>query len=137
VIRLAPSLGVEMWDHAEQAYPHECCGFVLGTANDGIKTVRAVRGASNVRTDSPANRYSIAPDEVFRVVRESTWEIVGFYHSHPDVAARPSDYDRRHAWLWYSYLIVPVRAGRAEAMRAWVLDDDRGAFAEERIDVAQ
>ena len=62
-------------------------------------------------------------------------EILGFYHSHPDVAARPSDYDRRHAWPWYSYVIVPVIGGRADAPRSWVLGDADAAFTEESMSV--
>jgi len=126
--------------HAERSYPHECCGFLLGAAPDNVKQVREIRGASNARDDSPANRYRIDPDEMFRVQRASQErgdEILGFYHSHPDVEARPSDYDRTHAWPWYSYVIVPVMRGGAGAPLAWVLDDRENRFAEETLEVVE
>ncbi len=34
--------------------------------------------------------------------------VLGFYHSHPDHPARPSEYDRAHAWPFYSYVIVAI-----------------------------
>ena len=59
--------------------------------------------------------------------------VVGFYHSHPDHPARPSDYDHRHAWPWYSYLILEVRAGVDGELRAWRLTEDRARFEEEPL----
>ena len=40
-------------------------------------------------------------------------DLLGWYHSHPDHPARPSEFDREHAWPWYSYVIVSVRERRA------------------------
>jgi proteasome lid subunit RPN8/RPN11 len=62
-----------------------------------------------------------------------SFDVVGFYHSHPDQPARPSEYDREHAMPSYSYVIVSVRGGRAEALTSWTLDDDRAAFSSEPI----
>jgi proteasome lid subunit RPN8/RPN11 len=62
--------------------------------------------------------------------------VVGYYHSHPDHPARPSGYDRDHAWPWYSYVIVSVEAGSARDTRSWVLDDDRATFQPENLEVA-
>jgi len=140
MIRIRKAHAEAIVAHAERSYPHECCGFLLGAAPGSVKQVREVRGASNARDDSPANRYRIDPDEMFRVQRASQErgdEILGFYHSHPDVEARPSDYDRRHAWPWYSYVIVPVIRGGAGSPLAWVLDDRESRFAEETLEVVE
>ena len=40
-------------------------------------------------------------------------ELLGFYHSHPDHPARPSQYDLDHAWPTFAYIIVAVAAGSA------------------------
>jgi proteasome lid subunit RPN8/RPN11 len=64
-------------------------------------------------------------------------EVIGWYHSHPDHPARPSEYDRDHAWPWYSYIIVNVRAGVAQDMTSWRLKDDRSGFLEEKIDAVK
>ena len=42
-------------------------------------------------------------------------ELLGFYHSHPDHPARPSQYDLDHAWPTFAYVIV---AGRWRQGRA-------------------
>ena len=60
-------------------------------------------------------------------------EVVGWYHSHPDHPARPSEFDREHAWPWYSYVIVSVAAGQPEDMTSWLLADDRTHFLPEEI----
>jgi proteasome lid subunit RPN8/RPN11 len=124
--------------HGEETYPHECCGFLLGRQQDGVKVVQEVWPAENARDDSPQNRYLIPPMEMLRAEKESRrrgLEILGFYHSHPDVAARPSEYDRQHAWPWYSYLIVSVRAGQAAELNAWVVPEDDDPFAAEQLEI--
>ena len=61
--------------------------------------------------------------------------MLGFYHSHPDHPARPSEYDREHALPWFSYVIVSVRDGRAEEsdLTSWTLDDDRSTLRSEPV----
>ncbi len=135
-LRLARDLLETILAHAERSYPEECCGFLLGSATEEGKCVSEIRAAGNRRDDSPRNRYSIAPEEFLVAERESRsrgLEILGFYHSHPDHPAVPSEYDREHAWAWYSYLIVPVSAGRAGAPRSYVLEEQIRSFEEERL----
>ena len=60
-------------------------------------------------------------------------ELLGFYHSHPDHPARPSQYDLDHAWPFFSYVIVSVRGGTAEDMTSWRLREDRSAFDQESL----
>jgi proteasome lid subunit RPN8/RPN11 len=124
--------------HGEETYPHECCGFLLGRQQDGVKVVQEIWPAGNARDDSPQNRYLIPPEEMLRAEKESRRrgvEILGFYHSHPDVAARPSEYDRQHAWPWYSYLIVSVLAGQAAELNAWVIPEDQDQFTAEQLEI--
>src|SRR5690606_2699630 len=121
---------------AAQAYPHECCGLLIGKEEEGVRIVEVVRAAANQRTDSLHNRYLIDPEEIRDVekdLRGSDSQIVGFFHSHPDVAARPSKFDLDHAWPWYSYLIVSVVQGTPQEMLCWRMKDDRSAFEREEI----
>ncbi len=126
-------------EHGRRSYPHECCGALLGLPDPrfpGDTTVRAALLAGNERGDSPQNRYLISSAEVRRLEEEARrrgLSIVGFYHSHPDHPPRPSDYDREHAWPWYSYLILEVRGGRDAELRAWRLTEDRERFEEETL----
>ncbi|MFQ5739769.1 MAG: Mov34/MPN/PAD-1 family protein [Acidobacteriota bacterium] len=121
---------------AEDAYPHECCGILAGRVEGSVKVVETLIDARNQRTDRPENRYLISAElvhEVEKKLRETGRSIVGFFHSHPDVAARPSAYDREQAWPWYSYLIVSVKKGEAGSLLCWRLRDDRSAFDSEEL----
>jgi proteasome lid subunit RPN8/RPN11 len=60
-------------------------------------------------------------------------DVIGWYHSHPDHEARPSEYDRAHAWPWLSYVIVRVAGGTDHDLRSFVLRDDRTAFDPEPV----
>lgn len=119
-------------DEVAAGYPDEVCGFLIGRRDGGGRIeVAAVRPAGNARADERRTRYRIDPDDYRSVEREadrSGSEVVGFYHSHPDAPARPSEYDRDHAWPSVAYLIVEVRGGAAAEATAWRLADDRSRF---------
>jgi proteasome lid subunit RPN8/RPN11 len=124
--------------HGESGYPDEICGFLLGTQADGAKTVREVVPVDNKweETDERRRRFMIAPEDFLRQerrAREAGWEILGFYHSHPDHPARPSETDREAAWPGYSYVIQSVRDARATEVHSWRLQDDREGYDEELI----
>lgn len=136
MVRLPAAHRSEISAHGEATYPLECCGFLLGSEIDGVKVVAETLPAMNARDDSPQNRYLIVPDEFRRaeqLAASKELDIIGFYHSHPDVAARPSQFDRDHAWPWYSYVIVSVVKGRAVEMFSWQVLDPDEPFAEEPI----
>jgi proteasome lid subunit RPN8/RPN11 len=133
--------------HGAETYPHECCGALLGHDSDfaanGEKPGREILGLFplvNRRDDSPRNRFSVTAEDVReaeKAARAQGLEVVGWYHSHPDHPARPSEYDREHAWPWYSYIIVSVQGGAAQEMTSWRLNDDRAEFAPEGIEIRQ
>ena len=135
-IRLSDHQLRRIRDHARRDYPYECCGIMIGRTENDDKLVEGLRPIKNVHEEGHERRYSISPEDMFRVEREARQlglSVIGFYHSHPDHPARPSEYDRVHAWPWYSFIIVSVMSGRAVKTTSWVLDDDRSKFAEERI----
>ena len=124
--------------HAAKDYPHECCGFLVGAVGDVVTITRAVP-AANTRGDSPRNRFEIDPGELVKTDRAARAEglgVVGFYHSHPDAPAQPSEFDREHAWPGYCYVIISVRQGIPREMRDWLLRDDRSGFDEDPISVS-
>jgi proteasome lid subunit RPN8/RPN11 len=142
MIRISAELRRAIHLHAEREYPNECCGALLGRAGSGpapgvTKWVLALEPVQNRReADAAPTRFLITADDyraIERTAREKSLDVLGFYHSHPDQPARPSEYDREHALPSYSYLIVSVRKGRAEEFTSWTLDDDRGAFSSELI----
>ena len=138
MIRLQSADIEDIKDIAQKTYPHECCGIMVGSVENGVKTVTELVPAENQRTDSPANRYLITPDllnELEKKLKDTDRAIVGFFHSHPDVPARPSTYDQDHAWPWYSYVIVSVNKGEAGEIHNWKLRDDRSAFDAETMEL--
>lgn len=125
-------------EHAERDYPFECCGLLLGRfENDGRKVVVEIYPISNAREEeAKRNRFLIRPEELLRgetYARENGLDVVGFYHSHPDDRAVPSQYDLEHAWPTYSYVVVAVEKGQASDLRSWEMESDRSRFNEEEI----
>ena len=136
MLRLAKNLEQEIRDHGAKDYPNECCGAMLGTDGDTGREVRALFPLINRRDDSPRNRFSITPED-FRAAERAAVErgldLLGWYHSHPDHPARPSEFDRDHAWPWYSYVIVSVDGGVPKDLTSWQLEDDRSKFQPEEV----
>ncbi|HYL65071.1 MAG TPA: M67 family metallopeptidase [Candidatus Methylomirabilis sp.] len=142
---LSAELAARIRQHGAATYPHECCGALLGrdyasasaAAGAGVsREVLALFPLVNRRDDSPGNRFSVTADDVRdaeKSARSQGLDVLGWYHSHPDHPAHPSEYDRDHAWPWYSYVIVSVQAGAPQEMTSWRLRDDRSAFVQEKI----
>lgn len=135
MIRMTAEQAEAIRRHGEADYPHECCGLLIGGMEGGVKTVAEVLPISNAREEeAKRNRFLITPQELMRGekhARASGREVVGFYHSHPDCAATPSQFDLDHAWPVYSYVIVSVRAGKAAEVLSWEMREDRTGFEAE------
>ena len=140
MIQLSEDHQNEIAAHGERDYPYECCGLLLGSfASEGVKIVREIYPISNAREESAKrNRFLIRPEEFIRGERqaeESGLQVIGFYHSHPDHPAVPSQYDLEHAWPVYSYIVVAVDSGAAREIRSWEMQTDRSRFIEEEISI--
>jgi proteasome lid subunit RPN8/RPN11 len=121
--------------HGREAFPHECCGALLG--KDGL--VREAYALPNTTEEGPRRRFLVRPDDyraAEKRARDAGLELLGFYHSHPDHPARPSQYDLDHAWPSFSYVIVSVMSGEDQALTSWQLQADRSAFDEEQVTYA-
>jgi proteasome lid subunit RPN8/RPN11 len=137
MLKISEELRDQIREHSAQAYPYECCGALLGRDGEGSREVLDLVPLTNRRDDSPRNRFSITPEDVLlaeKTARESSVDLIGWYHSHPDSPARPSEYDREHAWPWYSYVIVEVQARQPKEITSWRLSDDRERFSPEGIE---
>ena len=118
--------------HGRETYPHECCGALIG--RDG--SVTDVVALPNTTEEGPRRRFLVRPSDYRQAesrASELGAELLGFYHSHPDHPARPSQYDLDHAWPFFSYIIVSVRSGVPEDMTSWRLQEDRSAFDQENL----
>jgi len=126
--------------HAEEDYPHECGGMLIGTFTEGKKTVVETFPLENAREEEARhNRVLILPKDVLkaeRYAREKKLDLVGYYHSHPDDVAIPSQYDLDHALPVWSYVIASVIKGRVDDIRSWEMENDRSRFNNEVILIA-
>jgi proteasome lid subunit RPN8/RPN11 len=106
-------------------------------ADKGRKVVTETYPISNAREESAKrNRFLIQPEELMRgekYARAKALDVVGFYHSHPDSPAVPSQYDLEHAWPTYSYIIVSVEKEKATDLFSWEQEPDRSRFNREEI----
>jgi len=123
--------------HAQKDYPHECCGIILGNFNDGEKSVKQIVSILNEKDEEYRhNRYLITSKDILRTeiyAQKQGLDIVGFYHSHPDCSANPSQFDKDHALPVYSYFIVSVVNGVAQEFTVSQLLEDRSKFVLEKI----
>src|SRR5215212_2849587 len=128
-LKLASGVNEAIRAHGAETYPNECCGALFG--RDGIVT--DTFALPNTTEEGPRRRFLVRPQdyrEAEKRASETGAELLGFYHSHPDHPARPSQYDLDHAWPTFAYIIVAVAAGRAGDMTVWWLKDDRSSFEE-------
>ncbi|MBI2914869.1 MAG: M67 family metallopeptidase [Firmicutes bacterium] len=186
-----PHVLEDIISHARETYPHECCGLLAGVFSaqdqgvrgdnppgrdllpDGtVKEIAASYRARNLNLERARDRFELDPADFLKVDKairarnepECQWEIVGFYHSHPDHPAVPSEFDRQRAWPLYSYLILSIGEGgmgrwagrtntvptgvdagtasqgvlchiKAPFLRSWVLDEASHKFVEESIEL--
>ena len=124
--------------HAERDYPYECGGMLIGRFAEGKKTVTQIFPLENAREEEARhNRVLILPKDVLRAeryARDKKLDVVGYYHSHPDSPAVPSQYDLDHALPVWSYIIASVIEGKVVDVRSWEMENDRSKFNEEEIE---
>lgn len=137
MITLSEQVRTSICLHAERDYPHECGGMLIGKFEDGKKTVFETFPLENARDEADRHdRILILPKDVLRAeryAREKKLDVVGYYHSHPDDTAIPSQYDLDHALPVWSYVIASVINGKVEDLRSWEMENDRSRFNEEDI----
>jgi proteasome lid subunit RPN8/RPN11 len=128
--------------HGEETFPHECCGALLGQATPEGNHVRQIVRAGNTRTDRAHDRYNIAPEELIKIQRQARglgYDIVGFYHSHPDHPAQWSQTDFAEAhWVGCSYIITEIASGKAAITNSFLLNgtsEEDKQFIDEPIEI--
>jgi proteasome lid subunit RPN8/RPN11 len=129
----------QIYAHAKETYPHECFGFLVGAFDAGGLVHRVVRG-TNLNTER-ADRFEMDPKEFVGVEKQADNEglnVVGFYHSHPDWPAIPSQTDITWAWEGSYYLIVSVHEGRPFNTGVWALaplEEGPKRFTQETLEI--
>ncbi len=128
-LNLSRAVDAAVRAHARQTYPHECCGALIGQDTEVLEAYPL----PNTTEEGPRRRFLVRPAD-YRLAEQRAAKrgltLLGFYHSHPDHPARPSQYDLDHAWPSFAYLIVSVRDGQDRELTCWRLRDDRSQFDE-------
>lgn len=134
---LTSDLVQQIQQEGVKAYPNECCGLLVGTV-EPRKVERIVPMPNVFDPVERYHRFTIDPLTMARVDEEASAAgraIIGFYHSHPDHPARPSEYDRTHVppWSFYSHVIVAIEKAQPAAMTCWVFNEQTEQFDEQQI----
>jgi proteasome lid subunit RPN8/RPN11 len=135
-VRITSRALQEVHAHAAEGYPYEICGMLIGQRGSGLVT--EARRARNVIVDRARDRYEIDPRDQIRVQREcddNGYEILGYYHSHPDHPAQASVTDAARSWAGPVYLIVSCVRGRVVDGNAFVAERDGGPMRPEPVEV--
>lgn len=134
---LSPDLAREIEREGVAAYPNECCGILYGRDESDRRVVERIEPAVNsYDAGEQHHRFSIDPRELMRAEKTASSEeraVLGFYHSHPDHPARPSETDRAAAWPYYSYVIVSIAKREPADMTSWLLDEGSNTFSRQDI----
>lgn len=118
---------------AAAAYPDEGCGVMLGRWTTAGASVVEVTSGRNLNRERSRDRYLLDPGDIVRAdhrAREQGLDIVGYWHSHPDHPAWPSQFDTDHAWVDYMYVIVNSTATGTGDLNAFTLTGEGGPFAQ-------
>ena len=124
-----------------RGYPYEVVGLLLGRA--GPPTALEARSLENEHEAEPARRFRVSGLRLARAEAQAEGEgfdVLGYYHSHPDHPASWSDEDRDQALPGRSYLIAAVQGvdqpPAVVGLRAWRIAEDRSEMLEEGLDEA-
>ena len=128
--------------HAEADYPHECGGLLLGPLDleNNTSVVETLPMENTAAEETRHDRVLIEPLALMkadRAARKKGLDVIGYYHSHPDDEAVPSQFDLDHALPVWSYIIVSVRDRKAVDWNSWEMENDRSKFNKEVVSVSE
>ncbi|MGH9746694.1 MAG: Mov34/MPN/PAD-1 family protein [Candidatus Acidiferrales bacterium] len=131
-IQLTKNVAAEILRHARGKPSHECCGLLGGCGGAITRAFAASNAAAQ-----PATAYEIAPEELFRLMREirtAELDLRGIYHSHPTGENEPSPRDIECAYYpEAAYFILSPQPTSLKPIRAFSFRDGRAAELDVQI----
>jgi proteasome lid subunit RPN8/RPN11 len=127
VIHLAPRIQESLIQAGQQAYPLEACGFLLGARQGQDLDIRALIPGSA----KSLNGYSLTAEELWAAERKAfkaSLTVLGFYHSHPDGEAQPSELDHAEALPGYLYAIIAIKGEEPPKIGFFQFDEATGSL---------
>ena len=135
MIRLTNDAREIMFNDAGQTFPDECCGFMYGREEDGVRVISKALAIDNAATENRKRRFVISPKDYMKgeqFAADNNVDLLGIYHSHPNHPAVPSEHDRVAAQPWFSYVIFSVSEDGVKNVRSWLLNEQE-QFEEETV----
>lgn len=127
MIRLSGKDYLKILEHARSGFPHEACGLLAGTEEDGVRDIKEVYLLTNV--DASNEHFSMDPKEQLAAVksmRAKDLKPLGNWHSHPESPSWPSQEDIRLAYdPTASYLILSLESKDAPNLNAFRIRDGK------------
>ena len=124
----------EVVDHCRAEYPVEACGILLGASAPEETWITEVIRARNIKRSSV--RYEIDPSTLQRAHFTADMkglEVVGFYHSHPELPSEPSERDAESALPGQIYLIISLHMKAKETVTGWRWSSETEEFLKEEL----
>jgi proteasome lid subunit RPN8/RPN11 len=118
----------EMISHAEQTYPHECCGAMLGHIDGDKKTVTEAVPLENASIGERWRHYELRPEDLIsaeKSARDRGLDLIGIFHSHPDCDAYFSETDLRNSCPWFSFIVLSIKSGKFDHANSFLPDYDQ------------
>ncbi|HYO82845.1 MAG TPA: M67 family metallopeptidase [Bryobacteraceae bacterium] len=128
MIRIEPAAWTVMVDHAQNTFPNECCGAMLGSDDGEQRVVTDAVPLENAFAGQQFERYEIRPEDLIEADREANRRglvLVGIYHSHPDCDAYFSRTDLENSSPWHSFVVLSIKSGRFDHANCFRPDLDR------------
>jgi proteasome lid subunit RPN8/RPN11 len=140
-IRLSKDLRAKILAHLQSTYPNEGGGFLFGAYDEQGATLVDYSPVQNSFEEAEQfHRYAMTPLEYAKhedAADERGLTLLGWYHSHPNSPALPSEYDLNAAvqgtginFLW---LIAQINNAQAADLRAYQLRPNKDGFNELRL----
>lgn len=114
--------------HAQNKFPNECCGAMLGQVDGDRKKVTLAVPIENSYEGAQGSRYEIRPEDLLAAEREARTRgmaLIGIFHSHPDCDAYFSETDLKNSCPWYSFVVLSVKNGRFDHANSFIPDPDQ------------
>jgi [CysO sulfur-carrier protein]-S-L-cysteine hydrolase len=122
MITLRTAQLTEIFAHARQSTPFECCGLI-GGVNGRATSIHPLRNAAG----NPQITYEAAPEELFaaqRQMRNRGEQLLAIYHSHPrSTEPVPSDTDVRLAYYPAAIYLIIGLGGPTPIMQAFRISE--------------
>ena len=154
MLKLKSSARDEIYTHAIETFPEECCGLMSSSSLDGIvtKVYRCRKIQNKLHNEDPEvyprtaqTAYNIDPIEQLRIegtINKQRSMLAGIYHSHPNKESYLSEEDRKRA-LWDNvpiipnahYIVVSIIDKEIHDIKSFTWDPEKKDFIEEKIEI--